>query len=161
MDTDRIVKTTILDVPRERAWQAIGTPAVFGTWFGIAFDDDAFVPGQRLAGRIVPTQVDDAIAAMQAPYAGMAFVIDVERVEPPRALVFRWHPYAVEKQADYDNEPMTTVAFELEEVEAGTRLVITESGYDALPESRRDEAYRANEGGWALQLTLVAKYLAR
>ena len=54
---------------------------------------------------------------------------------------------------------MTLIVFELQEVPGGTRLTITESGFDALPPDRREEAYRANEGGWAHQLALVGKYV--
>jgi hypothetical protein len=53
----------------------------------------------------------------------------------------------------------TLVAFELEEVPGGTRLTITESGFDALPLERRAKAFAENEGGWEAQLTLIAKYL--
>jgi hypothetical protein len=46
-------------------------------------------------------------------------------------------------------------------VEGGTRLTITESGFDALPDARRAEAYEMNEGGWEHQSRLIAKYLER
>lgn len=49
----------------------------------------------------------------------------------------------------------------VEEVADGTRLTITESGFDALPSGRRAEAYEANEGGWQHQSRLIAKYLER
>ena len=56
---------------------------------------------------------------------------------------------------------MTLVTFELEEAPEGTRLTITESGFDALPLERRAKAFTENEGGWVAQLSLIAKYLAR
>lgn len=55
---------------------------------------------------------------------------------------------------------MTLVAFELEEAEGGVLLRISESGFDQIPLARRAKAFTANEGGWAKQAMLVAKYLA-
>ena len=48
----------------------------------------------------------------------------------------------------------------LEEVQDGTRLTVTESGFDQIPLERRAKAFAANEGGWAAQMKLVEKYLA-
>jgi uncharacterized protein YndB with AHSA1/START domain len=158
-DTDRIQKTTLLRAPLERVWQAISDSGQFGVWFGAAFDGP-FVPGTRLSARIVPTQVDPEIAKMQESHTGTPFVVFVERVEPLRLLSFRWHPYAVEPK-DYAAEPTTLVEFELTSVPEGTRLTITESGFDGIPLERRAKAFTANEDGWTHQLALVTKYLAR
>jgi hypothetical protein len=54
---------------------------------------------------------------------------------------------------------MTLVTFELEDADGGTRLTITESGFDRIPLERRAKAFAENEGGWEAQLTLIAKYL--
>ena len=53
---------------------------------------------------------------------------------------------------DYSAEPTTLCEFMLEEVPEGTRLTVVESGFDGIPASRREEAFRMNEGGWAGQL---------
>jgi hypothetical protein len=37
---------------------------------------------------------------------------------------------------------------------------VVESGFDKLPAHRRDEAFRMNEGGWAIQVTNIAEHLA-
>jgi uncharacterized protein YndB with AHSA1/START domain len=66
----------------------------------------------------------------------------------------------VDPAADYAQEPMTLVALELAEVAGGTRLTITESGFDRLPPERRAKAFEMNSGGWAAQARLVEKYLA-
>ena len=98
---------------------------------------------------------------MQEPYAGTAFEVAIERVEPLRLLAFRWHPYAVEAGADYSSEPTTLAVFELEAATDGTVLTITESGFDAIPLARRAEAFSSNEQGWAIQLTLIDKFLSQ
>jgi len=157
--TDRIEKTVQLRAPLARVWRAISDAKEFGTWFGVELDGP-FVAGARLAGRIVPTKVDPEVAKAQQPYAGRAFEISVDRIEPMRLLSFRWHPFAIDPKMDYSSEPTTLVAFQLEEVGGGTKLVITESGFDRIPLERRAKAFTANEQGWAAQAKLIEKYLA-
>ena len=159
-DTDRIEKQILLRAPLERVWEAIGDATQFGAWFGVEFDRQ-FAPGASISGRIVPTKVDAEVAKMQEPHTGVSCDITVERMEPMKLLSFRWHPYAIESGGDYSKEPTTLVTFELEEVREGTRLTITESGFGRIPLSRRAEAFASNEHGWAIQATLIEKYLAR
>jgi len=156
--TDRIRKTTLLKAPLERVWQAVSDARQFGAWFGAAFDGP-FVPGTRLSGRIVPTQVEADVAKMQEPHSGKKFEIVVEKIEPMRLLSFRWHPYAVDEK-DYSSEPMTLVEFELAPAPGGTQLTITESGFERVRLERRAEAFTSNQQGWEHQMRLVAKYLA-
>jgi uncharacterized protein YndB with AHSA1/START domain len=161
MDTssDRIVKTVLLRAPLERVWRAISEAQQFGAWFGVAFDGP-FVEGATMVGRIVPTEADAEIAKTQEPYRGAKFEIVVDRIEPMRWFSFRWHPFAVERDVDYSKEPMTLVAFQVEEAAGGTTLTITESGFDRLPAARRARAFTMNEQGWAAQAKLVEKYLS-
>jgi uncharacterized protein YndB with AHSA1/START domain len=159
MNTDRIEKTIVLRAPRERVWRAIIDSQQFGRWFGVEFDGP-FVEGQRVKGKIVPTQVDTKVAEMQKPYDGMPCDFFVERIEPMRRFSYRWHPSAVEPGADYSNEPTTLIVFELEEVAEGTLLTITESGFDSVPLERRAEAFKSNEQGWEMQTKLIEKYLS-
>lgn len=159
MSSDRIEKQVVLRAPRDRVWQAISDSRKFGAWFGVELDGP-FVAGQRITGRIAPTQVDREVARLQEPHAGLAMEWLIERIEPMRALAFRWHPYAIDRSVDYSAEPTTLVVFELEEVSGGTQLTITESGFDRIPLERRAKAFAANDGGWTKQVELVAKYLA-
>jgi uncharacterized protein YndB with AHSA1/START domain len=156
---DRIEKKVLLRAPIDRVWRAVSDSRELGTWFGVRFDGP-FVAGSRITGSIVPTQVDAEIAKHQKPYEGRAFDWTVDRIEPPRLIAFRWHPFAVEEDVDYSHEPTTLVVFELEEVAGGTLLRVTESGFDRIPLARRAKAFGANEGGWTAQMTLVEKYLA-
>ncbi|AOO83365.1 SRPBCC family protein [Bosea vaviloviae] len=156
--SDCIEKKVHLRAPLDRVWQAIADSSQFGIWFGVVFDGP-FVAGSRLVGRITPTQVDPEVAAMQKPYEGKTFTFIVDRVEPMRMIAFRWHPYAVDSNVDYDSEPMTLVTFDLAEVADGVLLTISESGFDAIPLSRRAEAFTANDGGWTKQAELIKKYL--
>ena len=66
-----------------------------------------------------------------------------------------------ERSVDYSKEPSTLVEFALEEASGGTRLTVTESGFDQLPAARRDEAFNANAGGWEKQMGLVRNFVER
>jgi hypothetical protein len=83
----------------------------------------------------------------------------VETMEAERVFSFRWHPYAVDSNVDYSQEPTTLVEFRLEEAPEGTRLTVVESGFDRLPAGRRAEAFRMNSQGWAKQMEHVQAYV--
>jgi uncharacterized protein YndB with AHSA1/START domain len=158
-DTDCIVRSVVVNAPIERVWSFVGRAGEFGRWFGVAFDGE-FEPGARISGRITPTEADPEIAKLQEPHAGTPFDVVVETVDPPHRLAFHWHPHAI-GGADYAHEPTTLVTFDLESVADGTKLTITESGFDRIPLERRAAAFDANGAGWSMQATLVAKYVAR
>ncbi len=158
--TDRIEKQTLLRAPRARVWQAIADAEQFGAWFGAKFDGP-FKPGATLRGEITPTAADPEVAKGQERYAGLPFTITIERMEPERALSFRWHPYAIDKNVDYSKEPTTLITFTLEDAPNGTLLRVTESGFDKIPLERRAQAFKANDEGWTLQMQLIEKYLAK
>lgn len=156
---DRIEKRVLLRAPRARVWEAITDSRQFGEWFGVTFDGP-FKAGQPISGAIAPTKVDPAVAKMQQPHAGMRFDITIDRIEPERLFSFRWHPFAIDVKVDYSKEPTTLVEFTLENANGGTLLTIVESGFDRVPLERRAQAFTANEQGWAMQVTLIEKYLA-
>lgn len=157
---DRIEKQVVLRAPLSRVWRAITDSREFGSWFGVNFTSP-FKAGAQVAGTITPTTVDPTVAETQKPYEGMAFNITVDRIEPEKLFSFRWHPGGIDPAIDYSKEPTTLVVFELKEVPGGTMLTVTESGFNGIPLSRRAEAFKMNEGGWAAQMTLIEKYLAK
>jgi uncharacterized protein YndB with AHSA1/START domain len=155
---DRLEKRSLLRAPRERVWRAISEARQFGSWFGVELDGE-FTAGAWLTGRIAATKVDPEVAKLQQPHVGLPFEIHVERIEPMSLFSFRWHPYAIDRQIDYSTEPTTLVEFRLEEVEQGTQLTISESGFRSIPLERRARAFTSNDGGWTHQLRLIGKYL--
>ena len=157
---DRIDKTVVLRAPLERVWRAISDSKEFGVWFGVELDGP-FVAGKPIVGHIVPTQVDAEVAKLQEPHRGARFEITVEAIEPMKLFSFRWHPFAIDPKVDYSKEPMTLVEFRLSPEGDGTRLDITESGFDRVPLERRAKAFAANEGGWEHQSKLLEKYVSR
>lgn len=157
---DRIEKRVVLRAPRERVWRAIADHQEFGAWFGVRLDGP-FEAGARVTGVTVPTTVDPVVAEAQRPYEGTPWAVTVEEVDPPRRLAFRWHPYAVDPHAAYDEEPTTLVTFTLHDAPEGTELVIREEGFERIPLERRAEAFQRNDHGWTAQAQLVAAYLER
>src|SRR3546814_2635230 len=76
-----------------------------------------------------------------------------------RLFSLHWHPYAIEPGVDYSDEPPTLVEFRLEPRGDGTRLTVTESGFDRIPAHRRDEAFRMNDGGWTEQVQNIKRHV--
>jgi uncharacterized protein YndB with AHSA1/START domain len=159
MSTDRIEKQVMLCAPLDRVWRAISDSREFGRWFGVHVDGP-FVAGTSVTATITGTTVDDEVAEMQRPHTGAKATWQVVAVEAPRRFAYRWHPFAVESSVDYDAEPTTLVEFTLSETPDGVLLRIVESGFDAIPQARRADAFEANSGGWAKQTELVRKYLS-
>ncbi|HKA87472.1 MAG TPA: SRPBCC family protein [Haliangiales bacterium] len=148
MSTDRIEKKIVLNAPRSRVWRALADAKEFGSWFGAKLQG-AIVAGAQVEGRVTTPG-----------YENLPMVLLIERVEPERLLSYRWHPYAIELGRDYSAEPTTLVEFKLEEVAGGTQLTVVESGFDRLPEARRAEAWKMNEGGWTAQMRNIERHVA-
>jgi len=145
--TDVIEKEIVVRAPLAKVWRAITDSREFGRWFQAEMEDP-FVPGRRARGRIT-----------HPGYEHLTLEVEVERMEPEHLFSWRWHPYAIDPQQDYSQEPTTLVVFELEEIPEGTRIRVKESGFDRIPLARRAEAFRMNSGGWAAQLENVARYV--
>ena len=145
---DRIEKQVTLDAPRSRVWRALTDVAQFNAWFGVKLSAP-FVPGAEVSGQITIRDYDH-----------VTMTIWIETMEPERFFSFRWHPYAIEPGVDYAAEPTTLVSFTLEDSGKGTRLTIVESGFDAIPESRRAKAFAMNSSGWSGQAENIRKFLA-
>jgi uncharacterized protein YndB with AHSA1/START domain len=159
MSKDRIEKQVVLRARLDRVWRAISDSREFGRWFGVRVDGP-FVAGTSVTATIAGTTVDEDVAEMQRPHAGVSATWQIVAVEPPRRFAYRWHPFAVESTVDYESEATTLVEFTLSETPDGVLLRIVESGFDAIPQERRADAYGANCEGWAKQAELVRKYLS-
>lgn len=154
----KIEKQVVLRAPLDRVWRAISDAEEFGRWFGVRFDGP-FVAGTSVTAAITPTAVDGEVAKRQEPHTGVRSTWQIVAVEPPRRFAYRWHPFAVDPDIDYDQEPTTLVEFTLAERPDGVLLTITESGFEAIPPARRGPSLEANGEGWAIQTTLVRRYV--
>jgi len=144
---DRIEKRLELKAPVSRVWRALTDYREFGEWFGVKLDGP-FVPGQVCRGQIT-----------YPGYEHLTLETVVQKMEPERLFSFTWHPNATDPKMDYSKEPSTLVEFRLEKTKAGTLLVLTESGFDKIPSSRRLEAFRSNDGGWTQQMKNIEKHV--
>lgn len=145
---DRIEKQVTLDASRSRVWRALTDVTQFNAWFGVSLTSP-FVPGGEVSGHMAIRN-----------YEHLTLTIWIETIEPERFFSFRWHPFAIEEGVDYSAEATTLVSFTLEDRGDGTLLKIVESGFDAIPESRRAQAFSMNSRGWDGQAENIRKFLA-
>jgi uncharacterized protein YndB with AHSA1/START domain len=146
--TDVIEKRIELDAPISRVWRALADQREFGEWFNVSIEGP-FVAGAPSRGHIT-----------YPGYEHVRWDAVVKEMQPERLFSFTWHPYAVDPNVDYSAETPTLVEFRLEPIEKGTLLVVTESGFENVPEDRRMEAFRMNDRGWAGQLTNIERHVA-
>jgi hypothetical protein len=156
--TDRIEKDVLTDVEE------------FGQWFGVRLDQP-FAEGRTITGTFDADIDEEQVvqhqralglqpSGVRMPAANTVFCT-VERLDPERCFSFRWIPYGIDAECDPANEPTTLVEFRLEPVPGGTRLVIVESGFEAVPPHRRERAFRMNEGGWSAQADNIRRHVER
>jgi uncharacterized protein YndB with AHSA1/START domain len=142
-----IRKQIELKAPVARVWRALTDYREFSEWFHVKLEGP-FVAGQVARGQVT-----------HPGYEHVILKITVQKIEPERLFSYTWHPYAVDASIDYSGETPTLVEFRLEPVQDGTLLVVTESGFDRIPASRREEAFRRNDGGWAQQIKNIESHV--
>lgn len=146
-DQDRIEKVVELAAPVPRVWRAITDYKEFGTWFRVRLDGP-FEVGATTTGNIT-----------SPGYESMKWVSVTEAMEHQRLFAFSWPPSAIDPDTVYDQEAKVRVEFRLEPTPSGTRLTITESGFQQFPEAKRLEVLRSNEQGWEIQAKNVAAHV--
>lgn len=150
--TDSITKSIEIAAPIERVWDALIDHEKFGTWFQVALDQP-FVVGEPSTGHMTYPGFEE--------YRWEARVV---AIEPMRRFAYEWPATGGDKQLMESGVPVpewTLVEFLLEAVDAGTLLTVTESGFDKVPEPRRSNVMRSNEGGWAEQVKNIRSYVER
>jgi uncharacterized protein YndB with AHSA1/START domain len=102
----------------------------------------------KIEGDIAPGREVWMTVTQPGQYNGMRFPVKIVEMTAPRRFVWEWHPGAVDAKTDFAKEPRTTVTFTLEPAGGGTRLSVSETGFDALAIERRAKAYNENTQGW-------------
>jgi uncharacterized protein YndB with AHSA1/START domain len=146
--SDKIEKQIELKAPVSRVWRALTDSRQFGEWFKVKLDGP-FVAGQESRGKMT-----------HPGYEHVNWKATVKDIQPENLFSFTWLPYAIDPNVDYSGEEPTLVEFRLEQTDTGTLLTVTESGFDKVPEYRRDEAYRMDEKGWTGQMKNIERYVA-
>lgn len=146
--SNRIDKEIELKAPVSRVWRAITDHQQFGEWFKVNIE----APFE--AGKV-------SVWKFTHPgYENLRTEAVVKEIKPESYFSYTWHPFAIDPKVDYSHEAPTLVEFRLEPTAAGTLLKISESGFENVPEHRRAEAFKMDEGGWTSQIKNIANYVA-
>lgn len=150
MDPDRIENRIELSAPVSWVWRALTDHKEFGEWFGARIDAP-FAAGQEAHGSVTTPGYE------HVPWRAV-----IQDIEPEQYFAYTWHPFAIDPHVDYSEEVPTLVEFRLQPAgSGGTRLTVTESGFNDLPDERRAQAYAAHQNGWAQQMKNLARWLER
>jgi len=144
---NKIEKRIEIKAPVARVWKALTDCKQFGQWFGVKIEGP-FVVGQIATGHIT-----------HPGYEHLKWEVVIKEMQTESLFSFSWHPYAVDPELDYSVEAPTLVEFRLQPIAVGTLLTVVESGFDKVPEHRRNEAFRMNEDGWNQQMSNIDNYV--
>jgi uncharacterized protein YndB with AHSA1/START domain len=140
-----IERSALIHAPRTRVWRALTDLAEFSAWFQVKAEG-AFAPGAAL--RMMSTHPEAL---------GVMFHMTVEEMIPEQTFSWRWNPGA---EPPPDGEAETTlVEFRLMDEADGTRVAVTESGFDRISPARRAKVFEENTKGWEYQLAALESYL--
>ena len=129
-----------VDAPIERAWRAVTDPEQLTRWYATyyAWEIPALMVGATLKFHNSDTEILHAT---------------IEVVDPPREFTVRW-------QADATYPTMNLVtSFLLATENQGTRVTISESGYEHLPEAERQQWMDATGGGYTMSMENLKAHL--
>ena len=146
LEIDRIDRTIEIDAPPQRVWRALTDPAELSAWFKV-----------QIEGTIAPGS-EVQMTSTHEGYEGQRFKVRFVEVTPPKRLVWQWHPGEVDPKIDYSREARTTVTFELEPAGSGTKVILSETGFDEISLERRAKVFNDNSQGWAEVLTWLQKH---
>jgi len=144
---NRIDCTIEIRATPERVWQALTSKEELSAWFQVAIE------GTIAAGSEV------WMRSTHPTHAGMRWPVRIVELTPPRRMVWRWHPGAVDPTVDYSKESQTTVTFSLEPWAKGTRLSVAETGFDEISLARRAKVFADNRQGWAEVLVWLQSHV--
>ena len=143
----KVEKKVEIAAPVAKVWDALTNHEKFGAWFRVKLEGP-FVAGEVSRGFIT-----------WPGYEHIRWEATVKEIVPEKLFSFTWHPYAIDPAVDYSKEEPTLVEFRLEPMAKGTLVTVTESGFEKVPEARRAEAFRMNDGGWAQQVKNIEEYV--
>lgn len=143
---DKIEKTVIIRAPRSKVWNALTKMEHFSKWFRVKSPEE-FRPNARVN-----------LTSVYPGHEGIEMAVDVVDMEPERRFSWRWFPGGQSGPSGADDQP-TLVVFELEEVEGGTKVTVTESGFNNVSAARRAKAFESNTKGWEMQVENIRNYV--
>ncbi|MGI9261629.1 MAG: SRPBCC family protein [Woeseiaceae bacterium] len=148
-EQNQIEKIVDISAPVSKVWSALTDHTQFGEWFHVHLNEP-FEVGATTTGHITYPGHED-----------MQWVSVTEELTPESRFAFSWPPSAVDPDTEYSADAKVMVVFGLEPTEQGTRLTITESGFDQFPEKKRLDVLRSNTEGWNIQAKNIADYVTK
>jgi len=144
---DRIDKSIEIEAPAERVFRALTDARELSAWFQVSIEGEIAVGSEVWMTSVHPGHV------------GQRFRVQFIEMTPPRRVVWRWHPGEVDPAVDYSREPRTTVTFTLEPTARGTRLSLSETGFDEISLARRAKVHGDNDQGWTEVLVWLRNHV--
>lgn len=132
---DKIERQMVFNASRDTVWDAITQPEMLCKWFSNRIDVTELNVGQEFT--------------FDWTHHGYSRAI-VEVVEPKTRFAYRWENEGVDQSLPLSDVPKTLVTFVLDEVEDGTRLTLTETGFASLPTPKVN--FDQNSSGWDTEL---------
>jgi uncharacterized protein YndB with AHSA1/START domain len=145
-ELSRIDKTIDVNAPPDRVWRALTTAKDLASWFHVTIEGD------------IAAGAEVWMTSTSPGYEGQRFLVRFKEITPHRRFVWEWHPGAVDPAVDYTREPWTTVTFTLEPAGQGTRLSVSETGFNAISLARRAKVFKDNIQGWTEVIVWIQKY---
>lgn len=137
MEKMTVERTIWIAAPRERVWQAITDAEQIQQWW----DDYWEIPALQVGGTVKFGTEDDPMLATIAV------------VDPPHEFAIQWPP-----QPQYHSIAMLT-RYVLEEENGGTRVTVSETGFEALPDDIRQQRFDSTAKGYTTVLANLKAYL--
>lgn len=123
MDNLKVERSIWINAPRQQVWQAITNPAALAQWL--------LPPALGAEMKRVDDVLFVCMGGMEIPLAVL------ETVEAPKLVRSRGLP-----------DRVVTIAFLLEEENAGTQVTVTMSGFELLPVDARQDRIAPSGAAW-------------
>jgi uncharacterized protein YndB with AHSA1/START domain len=143
----RIDRTIDIEAPVERVWLALTDASEIAAWFQVQIEGD-IVPG-----------ADVWMTSVHPGHEGQRFAVRIVEMSRPHRVVWEWHPGEIDPGVDYSREPRTTVTFTLEAAGRGTRVTVSEAGFDRISLARRAKVFADNSRGWTEVIVWLQKHV--
>lgn|GEM_PF-175016 len=136
--TMKAERSLVISAAQDRVWRAITNAAQISKWF----DGSMQWEFEARAGANMTFRYDSKVI-------GYGKVVTAD---PQTHFAFHWTP-----EPDVPVESLVT--FRLEPAGDGTRVTVSEEGFEALPVDLRQRRYEMNSNGWGITLKNLDAYL--
>ena len=137
----KIERSVVIKAKQERVWKALTTPEQMVQWFE-RIEFERLEAGQKIKFSWEPNDSVD----FNETYGEITLVVPISR------FGYSW-------QVAPPDPTSTFVIFDLETIAEGTRVTVTETGFEALSDSQREKRYQDNVGGWEYVTNSLAAFV--